>query len=267
MWKRNCPICNREIIYKNQSGVCNGNKRNSKCRECDYKSRKGTGNYFYGKRHSKITIKKMKKTNRDYTQTTEFSQLVKRGMVGKPRKNAWTSWNRLSTKEKNIKISKFKAKLSKRMSGKNNPMYGKPAPQGSGNGWSGWYDGWYFRSLHELSYMIKVIKKDNLKWESAEKKELKIKYIDPLGHDRTYVADFIINNNIMIECKPKRLWKTPLVLAKKKAAQKFCNKINLKYRLVETQILTNQEIMELYNSGQIKWLPRYEEKFKKRYCR
>jgi hypothetical protein len=39
-------------------------------------------------------------------------------------------------------------------------MYGKPSPNGSGNGW-------YFISLHELSYMVNVIERFKLKWNSG----------------------------------------------------------------------------------------------------
>jgi hypothetical protein len=59
------------------------------------------------------------------------------------------------------KANKMKNNLSILNSGSKNKMYGKPSPQGSGNGWSGWYKGWYFRSLIELSYMVNVIEK---KW-------------------------------------------------------------------------------------------------------
>jgi len=50
-------------------------------------------------------------------------------------------------------------------------MYGKPAPIGSGNGWSGWYKGWYFRSLLELSFMINVIERFKMSWQNAETKK------------------------------------------------------------------------------------------------
>ena len=50
-------------------------------------------------------------------------------------------------------------KISNASKGKNNPMYGKPSPQGSGNGWSGWYKGIYFRSLLYSSFMSSI---DNL---------------------------------------------------------------------------------------------------------
>ena len=55
--------------------------------------------------------------------------------------------------------------------GEKNAQYGKPAYGGSGNGWSGWYKEWYFRSIMELSFMINYIEKNNLKWKTAEHKQ------------------------------------------------------------------------------------------------
>ena len=52
------------------------------------------------------------------------------------------------------KAKVIKEKFSLRMRGKNNHMYGKPSPNGSGNGWSGHYGSFYFRSLLELSFLI-----------------------------------------------------------------------------------------------------------------
>ena len=82
-------------------------------------------------------------------------------------------------------------------------MYGKPAPIGSGNGWSGWYKGWYFRSLLELSFMINVIERFNMPWISAENQTYKISYVDTNLKQRNYYADFIIDNKYIVECKPK----------------------------------------------------------------
>ena len=80
-------------------------------------------------------------------------------------------------------------------------MYGKPSPQGSGNGWSGWYKGWYFRSLLELSYMILVIERFNISWSNGEK--IKITYKNFSGINRNYFPDFLLNNKYIIEIKPK----------------------------------------------------------------
>jgi hypothetical protein len=66
--------------------------------------------------------------------------------------------------------------LKKSHKGEKNYWFGKTPPFGSGNGWSGWYNGWYFRSLLELSYMVNIIEKYNIDWVSGEKNEYKIEY-------------------------------------------------------------------------------------------
>ena len=59
-------------------------------------------------------------------------------------------------------------------------MFGRPTPQGSGNGWKGWYKGWFFRSLKELSYVVNVLEPNGDIWESAE--NIKIPYVNYPSH-------------------------------------------------------------------------------------
>ena len=165
----------------------------------------------------------------------------------------------------NQKMAETKQKWSASSSGKNNPMYGKPSPNGSGNGWSGWYKGWFFRSIHELSYVINVIERQNLLWESAEQKKYAIPYVDWAGKQRTYFADFIVGGKQMIECKPKRLHHSVVVQSKRKGALKFCRKNDLTYRVECPILLTNDELKRLYTGGEIKFLPRYEKMFLEKY--
>lgn len=176
----------------------------------------------------------------------------------------WGTFEEMYGEEEALRIKK---KLSKATSGKNNPMFGKPSPQGSGNGWSGWYKGWYFRSLRELSYMINVIEKNNLKWESAEKKKYRIPYINWEGTERNYFADFIIGNNL-IEIKPKKLINTDTVNRKRKAAEKFCKNIGLQYLLLSEEdfdSLSQHEIKNLIDNGIIKFIDRYEKRYSEEY--
>ena len=142
---------------------------------------------------------------------------------------------------------------------------GEPSPQGSGNGWSGWYKDWYFRSLGELSYMINVIERFDFKWESAERKVLKIEYINWDGEDRTYYADFLIEGKYIVECKPKKLWNSVNVRLKAEAAKLFCEQSGFKYKLIDPVKLTDEKIYNLYKKGEIKFLEKYERKFKERY--
>lgn len=152
-------------------------------------------------------------------------------------------------------------KISKKSSGKNNPMYGKPSPMGSGNGWSGWYNNWYFRSLLELSFMINVIERFNFKWESGENKKYSINYIDYKGLEKTYFPDFILNDKYLVEIKPKKLWESNVIKNKKNAAIIFCEKNNLKYKLINPRKLTFNEIKILVEQTKVVFLDRYKKKF------
>ena len=66
----------------------------------------------------------------------------------------------------------------------------------------------------------------------------------------------------MVECKPKKLWNTPLIKLKSKAAIKFCKENKLKYKLIDTIKISIDEIKILHESKKIKFIERYEVKFK-----
>lgn len=98
-----------------------------------------------------------------------------------------------------------------------------------------------------------------------EQKKYQIKYTDFEGITRNYYADFIVNDALLVECKPKKLHKSINVVAKKKAAIKFCKLHNLTYQLIDAGRLQSAQIKDLYNNGLIKWLPRYQIKYEERY--
>ena len=52
IWKRQCPICNKELIYSGQSSFCRARKYNSSCSRCP---QIGTKNHRYGKRKDEIS--------------------------------------------------------------------------------------------------------------------------------------------------------------------------------------------------------------------
>ena len=161
-------------------------------------------------------------------------------------------------------IKTMRENLSIKMSGKNNPMYGKPSPQGSGNGWSGWYEGHFFRSLLELSY-LKYLIDNNINFESAEKAHHKIKYqIDE--NDRTYYPDFyLIDSKTYIEVKPKSLINAFQNVLKFTAA---INKHGEAFKIITDEEITKlsiEEIKELYKNNRLKFIDRYELKFKEKY--
>lgn len=262
---RNCPNCGSEIKYKWDRWFKEATKKNKLCKPCALKKTneenvksgklKGKNHPFFGKKFSKEYRKKISECHWD-------SSGDKNPMFGKSFYECWVVKYGKEIADK--KLIEFKEKQSKLNRGKNNKMFGKPAPQGSGNGWSGWYKEWYFRSLLELSYMIKVIERFNLKWKSAECKELAIPYTNWDGKQKTYFADFLINNKYLVECKPKKLHNTPSVLSKSSGAKTFSKKRELTYKLRTVKLLEDEDIKQLHNSGEIKFLPKYEEKFQKR---
>ncbi len=288
-FSRICPKCSK-IVYHKTKNSCNLCK-DRPCRSCsaseinkrpgmrDYfierwASSKNTGknNPFYGKKHTKESKQKMHK-DRDYSvyRTDEFKKKIsdlskgdKNGMFGKSFYDVWVE--KFGVEVADLKLKDLKIKQSINMSGSNNHMYGKPSPQGSGNGWSGWYKGWFFRSLRELSYVINFIEPNNKKWISGEAAKIRIPYVDWKGFQRNYTPDFLIDDYLIIEIKPQKLQKTPQVRLKELAAIEYCKNNNMKYEMKDPTPLDDDIIKKLYHEGTIKFTKRYEslflEKFK-----
>jgi hypothetical protein len=151
------------------------------------------------------------------------------------------------------KANKISQKLSDSRCGSKNPMYGKPSPVGSGNGWSGWYLESYFRSLLELSFMI--VHPNAL---SAEK--ISIKYIDHKGSNRTYHPDFIIDD-LIIEIKPLKLLNSKNNLLKHAAARiVYGDKFTI-YTEQNIMKLSLADIKHLVDNGDVKFIERYKLKY------
>ena len=285
-YSRECPVCRKEILHTSKYNRNASFKKKRPCRSCSsiVKNKKygnnkkfieryatkgnntGENNPFYGKKHTRDVKNKLKKIDKSYTQTKDFKQKCLKngennGMYGKTVYNVWVE--KYGEEVADEKLIQFKDKLSIRMSGKNNPMYGKPSPQGSGNGWSGWYKSWFFRSLKELSYMINVIEKNGSQWRTAETKDLRIPYVDYKGDDRTYTADFLVDEKELIEVKPEKLKSSITVRLKQKAALEFCKKRGLVYKIVDVIKLSQQEIKQMHDNNMIKFTKRYENKYNK----
>ena len=138
-------------------------------------------------------------------------------------------------------------------------MFGKPAPKNSGNGICGWYKGWFFRSILELSYMIFVIERFNLEWKSAENSEFKVEYtID--GVNRNYFPDFVVGNKYVVECKPKKLWTTNSNLTKFECAEKFYKEKNLKFKVRDIKKIQKEELIKLIEQGLVILTNKWKEK-------
>lgn len=227
----------------------------------------GKDNNFFGHKHTKDTIQKLSKMDKSHLKTASFKKKMsqvtagpRNPMYGKTCFDIWKS--KYGEKEAQEKLKKTKAKLSNAFSGSNNPMYGKPSPQGAGCGWSGWYKNWYFRSLKELSYVIKIIEPTGRQWEGGE--SLHIKYTSWDGRERTYSPDFIVGNDV-VEVKPCRLASSLTVRLKQKAAEEYCRQNNLSYIITDVKSLTDDEIRCLHQNGTIVFIDRYEKMYKLKY--
>jgi hypothetical protein len=293
--KRICPVCKKDVFHTSKYNRNAQDKKKRPCRTCSsiaknkkYGNNKkfieryatkgkntGKNNAFFGKEHTEKSKEKMqisqqeldKKNNQSY-QNKEFKEKCRRNgkLNGMRGKNVYSIWVTKYGKEEADKKDKIrKKKWSIAASGKNNPMYGKPSPQGSGNGWNGWYKGWFFRSLKELSYMIKEIEGRNKKWRTAETKDLRIKYVDYKGDERTYVADFFVEEKYLIEVKPEKLKSSITVRLKQAAAEQFCKENAFIYKIESIKTLSEQTIKKLHDSGDIKFTKRYEEKYNEKY--
>lgn len=161
------------------------------------------------------------------------------------------------------KANEIKKKFGDR-SGKNNPMYGKPSPSGSGNGWSGWYKGYYFRSLLELAFMVSLVKQGK-SFVLCETQKYAVSYRNHEGKERTYFPDFEVEN-IIYEIKPYRLVNAKDNVLKFEAAKKqFPNFIVMTEK--EIDMLSDNDIQCLYENGEIKFIERYEQKYKEKYAK
>lgn len=274
IYTRSCPLCCETIEYKYKQTFNNATENNAICRSCAAKKRcelpgeierrksimlgkyKGELNPFWGKKHSDETKQKIRKQSiKDWEKSPLRTET----------RNIYQIWcDKYGIEEADKRQKSYCEKQSKLNSGINNNMYGKPSPQGSGNGWSGWYKEWFFRSLRELSYVL-TMETNGDKWISAEGQEFRITYQDWENKTRSYFPDFLVNDSLIVEVKPTNLHNTPLIVAKKKAAEIFCKNRGLQYLLTDCKILQEKEVLNLYLQKIIKFTDRYEEKFKERY--
>ncbi len=166
-------------------------------------------------------------------------------------------WHRHMPKEEaTAKMEAVSANFSNTHSGSGNPMYGKPTPQGAGNGWKGWYRDHYFRSLREVTFMIQMDEK-GVKWTPGEKVSIKYRIGE---NERTYRPDFITEGK-MIEIKPLKLHESVSVQTKADAGRRYCKEHSLEYCLIDVNIDPDIILAKL-NLGEVKFARDYETRFR-----
>jgi len=287
VFERNCPACDRVLPYKSLSSRNLAEKRNSICHPCamnevsgrDYIRRErsermkgrfaGEKNPFFGKTHTPETLLKIQlHTDHSYTRTDEFRAKMsmatkgdKNPMFGRNYYEVWVS--KYGKDEADKRMADYRKKMSVSTRGSKNGMFGKPAPARSGNGWSGWYCGHYFRSLRELSFIVLVLEPLGCKWVSGECDKLRVKYIDEKGRERTHIADFLVDDKYLVEVKPRNLMHVLFNILKRQAMNDFCCDHDYEYRIFDVDIIPFEKLKELYENGSVKFTEKWDARMKK----
>ncbi len=175
----------------------------------------GKNHYFYGKRHSEETKQKISQSLKGYRHSDESRSVMAKSKLGI-------------------------------LAGSKNPNYGKIPHSRSGSGWSGSYQGWHFRSLVELNYVVTILEPLHAIWQSAE--TITIPYVRN-GLARTYRADFLVDGCRLIEVKPKFKWDDPVTQTKQMAAQSFCHSRGWQYELVSCKAMRHSVLAALILDG------------------
>lgn len=141
---------------------------------------------------------------------------------------------------------------------------GKPGPRPSpgtfGRGVSGWYRDLYFRSLKELSFILKYEKEHEV--ESAEA-VIRVKYKDG-DRFRHYYPDFILDKTIIVEVKCIYQRDDRITKAKMKALKRYCKTHGYTCRFEDAEI-DHPAIKNLYREGKVVFSTKNEEYVKLTY--
>jgi len=241
---RICPRCEGEIFHKNKYDRNKSHKKQYNCKKCAYEIKRGKPISDVRLKALHDGAKKWRSENPEYSFFSEWKK-------------------KYSPEEYEIKIEEVKKKYRECNKGANNNMYGKPTPNGAGNGWKGWYKGFHFRSLRELQFYIKTIEIDKIECINTHlKKEFRVKYIDQKGTERTYSADFLVGGNTIVEVKPKKLQNTLENQCKFKAMEEFCKNNNLIFKVIDIEP-DSKLIKQKFLDGEIKFTHKYIDRFKK----
>ncbi len=270
-----CPQCSKARLIGETSkagascrtcasvGKNLGKRRTQEEKVAISERQRGEKNPFYGKHHStksKLSIGK-------YIRSEETKQQARENLKKNRRDNKKTNYEiwveRYGIVGANERNDQYRKRQSILNSGENNAMFGKSPPQGSGNGWSGWYRGIFFRSILELSYLVYLNNK-KIQFESGELNRHRVQY-EVNGKHKSYCCDFYLpETDEHIEIKPRRLINSSENKTKFEAAKKYHKSFRV---LTENDFeqITSSELINLYTLGDLIWMKRYETKFKERY--
>ena len=128
--------------------------------------------------------------------------------------------------------------------GERNPMFGKSAPKGSGNGISGFYQDYYFRSLLEY-YYIKGLESQGIRFicNDVTRKKNPDKIVIRLPSGKNYIPDFVLpESNSVVEIKNSYNLSKKDTQEKIRSLGEFC-----RLNGMVCQVLTEKEITQDIN--------------------
>lgn len=199
----------------------------------------GKGNTFYGKKHSKKTRKQMSDNHADFTgNKNPFIQWLKedeknKELFSESLKNGWKE----KFKDENYR-KLFCENVSKRVSN----IYLKGFNPYT-NCERGWFQSvkfnnkFYYCSSYEKKFLEFCESSNKIK--ALQRLPFVIPYKDEIGKKRNYFADFFVNQNVVIEIKPKSMIDYNHNKQKIKTGKKYCQKNGFEYKLLTEDELNN----------------------------
>jgi hypothetical protein len=171
-----------------------------------------------------------------------------------PRPGNTKTWDERFGIEESIKRKEWMSKNNKLVPkyGPDNPQWGKPAHKLSGKGTKGYYNGIFFRSLMELSFIINFLEKNNIIYESGELKKYAIPYkLDDIS--RNYFCDFVVDKTFY-EIKPEALHNTYKNRCKWEYAKTWCSERGYEFKVYseyDFDLLKREEIDKLITDDKL----------------
>lgn len=278
-----CSVCGNETTYRN-AGTGYLKTCSVECRNLSNEFRDKQSKAKKGKKQSKEHIqKRVKNTNQTNKEKNRKQTMLDKYGVDNPSKldsikkilseknkgkvlvrtDDWQS-NIIESKRKNGTL-KHSDKTKKKISDKLNKFYSSNldrekyiSQSNNVNHLSGWYNGLYFRSSLELSFLIH--NKDTF-FSSCENDKYKVIY-DDNGKQRVYYPDFT-DGEMVYEIKPTGLLGTHINKLKiQQAIKVYGDKYNV-ITEVESPYITKALIRELIDSGKVKLTDRAEKVLEK----
>lgn len=276
----NCVVCNGQTSYRNM-GIGYLDTCSMECRNSNKNIKR---DYWKGKKQSKETIdKRIKNTNQQLKQENwEKSNLVKYGVINPSKlesvknkisqsnkgikKNRTVEWqkNIINSKKKNGTLkhsNETKVKISNKLTEYYKDNLDREKYIATSNNvkhLSGWYNGLYFRSSLELSFLVR---NNHKTFVSCEVKKYAVNYyID--DKVKVYYPDYT-DGEFIYEIKPTKLLKLKINLIKIGEAIK---KYGENYKIIteeECNYISKSLIKSLIENGNVILVKKSEILFEK----